>query len=75
MLEYFIINHIGDISSSSLKQFLLLAINLPYLPTGVDFKVKHVIVGGKKLKLAIWDTGKSICWHTVGKRLGMLYYV
>ncbi|MBA0841934.1 hypothetical protein Goarm_001786, partial [Gossypium armourianum] len=23
---------------------------------GVDFKVKHVTVGGKKLKLAIWDT-------------------
>ncbi|RVW21147.1 Ras-related protein RABC1 [Vitis vinifera] len=24
---------------------------------GVDFKVKHVNIGGKKLKLAIWDTG------------------
>lgn len=24
---------------------------------GVDFKIKHVTVGGKKLKLAIWDTG------------------
>ncbi|KAI7741234.1 hypothetical protein M8C21_023844, partial [Ambrosia artemisiifolia] len=23
---------------------------------GVDFKVKHVTLGGKKLKLAIWDT-------------------
>ncbi|KAG4210804.1 hypothetical protein ERO13_A02G068400v2 [Gossypium hirsutum] len=23
---------------------------------GVDFKVKHVTIGGKKLKLAIWDT-------------------
>ncbi|CAL5365594.1 unnamed protein product [Camellia sinensis] len=23
---------------------------------GVDFKVKYVVVGGKKLKLAIWDT-------------------
>ena len=23
----------------------------------VDFKVKHVTLGGKKLKLAIWDTG------------------
>lgn len=29
------------------------------LSTGVDFKVKHVTVGGKKLKLAIWDTGKN----------------
>jgi hypothetical protein len=25
----------------------------------VDFKVKMVIMGGKKLKLAIWDTGIS----------------
>ncbi|KAF3639049.1 Ras-related protein Rab-1A [Capsicum annuum] len=25
---------------------------------GVDFKVKHVTLGGKKLKLAIWDTDK-----------------
>lgn len=25
--------------------------------TGVDFKVKTVTIGGKKLKLAIWDTG------------------
>ncbi|KAL3016627.1 hypothetical protein AAZX31_06G224400 [Glycine max] len=24
---------------------------------GVDFKVKYVTMGGKKLKLAIWDTG------------------
>ncbi|KAL3648591.1 Ras-related protein rabc1 [Castilleja foliolosa] len=22
----------------------------------MDFKVKHVTIGGKKLKLAIWDT-------------------
>lgn len=28
---------------------------------GVDFKVKYVNVGGKKLKLAIWDTGNSKC--------------
>lgn len=26
-------------------------------PAGVDFKVKYVTMGGKKLKLAIWDTG------------------
>lgn len=25
--------------------------------TGVDFKVKYVTIEGKKLKLAIWDTG------------------
>lgn len=27
---------------------------------GVDFKVKHVTIGGKKLKLAIWDTGNCL---------------
>jgi len=25
--------------------------------TGVDFKVKYVTIEGKRLKLAIWDTG------------------
>lgn len=33
--------------------------NVPFLSAGVDFKVKHVTLGGKKLKLAIWDTGKT----------------
>jgi hypothetical protein len=28
---------------------------------GVDFKVKYVTLGGKKLKLAIWDTGNVTC--------------
>ena len=28
-------------------------------PSGVDFKVKMVNIGGKKLKLAIWDTGTA----------------
>jgi Ras-related protein Rab-18 len=27
---------------------------------GVDFKVKYVTVDGKKLKLAIWDTGVCV---------------
>lgn len=40
---------------------------LTYLPyfAGVDFKVKHVTIGGKKLKLAIWDTGNNllVCLH------------
>ncbi|KAK8652690.1 hypothetical protein V6N13_126715 [Hibiscus sabdariffa] len=26
---------------------------------GVDFKVKYATAGGKQLKLAIWDTGKT----------------
>jgi len=29
--------------------------------TGVDFKVKYVTIEGKKLKLAIWDTGMYVC--------------
>lgn len=27
------------------------------LMTGVDFKMKTLTVGGKRLKLTIWDTG------------------
>ena len=38
--------------------FLLIASHLYH--SGVDFKVKYVNLGGKKLKLAIWDTGNSI---------------
>lgn len=30
-----------------------------FASVGVDFKTKHVIVEGKRLKLAIWDTGKN----------------
>jgi Ras-related protein Rab-18 len=32
---------------------------------GVDFKVKMVNIGGKKLKLAIWDTGTEPSPRTV----------
>ena len=40
--------------------FLIFMIQLIFsLSVGVDFKVKHVTIGGKKLKLAIWDTGNS----------------
>lgn len=28
----------------------------------MDFKIKHVTLGGKKLKLAIWDTGNELCY-------------
>lgn len=33
---------------------------LCYLLPGVDFKIKFLTVGGKKLKLTIWDTGKYV---------------
>ena len=33
---------------------------LCYLLPGVDFKIKFLTVGGKKLKLTIWDTGKYL---------------
>lgn len=36
---------------------LCLLFDLIMPPAGVDFKVKYVTMGGKKLKLAIWDTG------------------
>ncbi|KAJ0096352.1 hypothetical protein Patl1_27962 [Pistacia atlantica] len=39
---------------------------------GVDFKVKYVNVGGKKLKLAIWDTGNDICMYSSLMLLPML---
>jgi hypothetical protein len=29
-----------------------------HLLAGVDFKIKFLTVGGKKLKLTIWDTGE-----------------
>lgn len=32
--------------------------NLDVLIVGVDFKTKLVTIGGKKLKLAVWDTGE-----------------
>ena len=35
--------------------FLCFDLDLPFL--GVDFKVKYLTIGEKKLKLAIWDTG------------------
>lgn len=45
-------------------RLLLCLLNCMYLAAfdilillGVDFKIKYVTVGGKKLKLAIWDTG------------------
>jgi len=31
------------------------------LNVGVDFKVKYLNMDGKKLKLAIWDTGVHLC--------------
>lgn len=32
---------------------------LIFIMIGVDFKVKYVNMGGKKIKLAIWDTGNT----------------
>ncbi|KAJ6821585.1 ras-related protein RABC2a-like [Iris pallida] len=32
---------------------------------GVDFKIKHLIVGGKKLKLTIWDTAGQERFRTL----------
>ena len=44
-------------SDSSISIFSLL---------GVDFKVKYVNIGGKKLKLAIWDTSNQSCkYHRI----------
>lgn len=39
------------------KIIIIKKIHICFFYIGVDFKVKHVTLGGKKLKLAIWDTG------------------
>ena len=34
---------------------------IPVHPTvGIDFKVKHIVVNDKRIKLHIWDTGKYL---------------
>lgn len=49
LLVSFISNHVDDLS-----------------PTiGVDFKIKHLMVGGKKLKLTIWDTAGQEKFRTL----------
>ena len=50
--------HLKVTTSSLLVSFYWWCIlTLSFLCSGVDFKVKMVTIGGKKLKLAIWDTG------------------
>nr|CAB3499487.1 unnamed protein product [Digitaria exilis] len=56
---------IGDssVGKSSLLVSFVAASHLDddIAPTiGVDFKIKFLTVGGKKLKLTIWDTGKHV---------------
>lgn len=41
---------------------------------GVDFKVKYVTVGGKKLKLAIWDTGNVPLVNLVSLKVKFLLF-
>ncbi|KAL0920532.1 hypothetical protein M5K25_009673 [Dendrobium thyrsiflorum] len=49
LLVSFISNHVDDLA-----------------PTiGVDFKIKHLTVGGKKLKLTIWDTAGQEKFRTL----------
>ncbi|PKU83403.1 Ras-related protein RABC2a [Dendrobium catenatum] len=36
-----------------------------FLISGVDFKIKHLMVGGKKLKLTIWDTAGQERFRTI----------
>lgn len=49
LLVTFISNHVDDLT-----------------PTiGVDFKIKHLIVGGKRLKLTIWDTAGQERFRTL----------
>jgi GTPase SAR1 family protein len=34
-------------------------------PTGVDFKVKHMEVSGKRIKMTIWDTAGQERFRTL----------
>ena len=43
-------------------RFTCFMIFVPHWLAGVDFKIKFLTIGGKKLKLTIWDTGEFIPW-------------
>jgi len=36
------------------QSFFKLSVNCPYICTGVDFKVKTIVLDGKRVKLSIW---------------------
>jgi hypothetical protein len=40
---------------------------------GVDFKIKFLTLGGKKLKLTIWDTGKYLDYAKIS--FTVCYYI
>ncbi|XP_071722896.1 ras-related protein RABC2a-like [Rutidosis leptorrhynchoides] len=60
---------IGDSAvgkSSLLVSFISSSVDEDLAPTiGVDFKIKHLTVGGKKLKLTIWDTAGQERFRTL----------
>ena len=39
---------------------------------GIDFKVKHIVVNDKRIKLHIWDTGKCFRSRLSGTKLSQL---
>jgi hypothetical protein len=58
LVRFFLLSLIPSIALS----FHSFIIHLFITITGVDFKVKYLTMGGKKLKLAIWDTGMYVCY-------------
>ncbi|KAK1314449.1 Ras-related protein RABC2a [Acorus calamus] len=59
---------IGDsgVGKSSLLVSFISTLTDDIAPTiGVDFKIKHLTVGGKKLKLTIWDTAGQERFRTL----------
>lgn len=63
----------------SIHEFmLLLTWSSEQLP-GVDFKIKLLTVGGKRLKLTIWDTGNELEYyflsHPTFQASSLFYYV
>jgi hypothetical protein len=61
LVRFFLLSLIPSIALS----FHSFIIHLFITITGVDFKVKYLTMGGKKLKLAIWDTGMYVCYYSL----------
>jgi len=74
---WFIIYY-GDYHEIICKLYFLSIICIDFYihDAGVDFKVKYVTMGGKKLKLAIWDTGNvQFVNYNFLKVKSLLFYV
>lgn len=56
-------SNLNAIETFFLSRFRYSCILTGFLIAGIDFKIKTVELGGKKIKLQIWDTGEC-AWVT-----------